>query len=216
MPSANAISGTFSIRTALGLIRSAKSRNARHNSSRVSTASRIPRSTRCRIFDLPARENGWHGGPAAIRSTSRPLNNPAISLRDSSIARSRRRARPDKLWAWLSTAHSSKSTDRATRYPAASNPWLRPPAPQNKSIAIGRVESRTHSCHSSSTGASGCLARRNGLVRRRVTPYRLLIEWPPFSIVPPSPGTLAITSDLTLQSATPEMTNVRLHTREGL
>jgi hypothetical protein len=30
-----------------------------------------PGRTRFRSIDLPARENGWHGGPPATRSTSR-------------------------------------------------------------------------------------------------------------------------------------------------
>src|SRR3989338_2463333 len=85
------------------------------------------------------RENPWQGAPPATTSTVR-LPRPARSLISS----------PDKsLIDWGKTAHLGKlnlciaawigstSTAATTSKPACSNPRLKPPAPENRSTAIG-------------------------------------------------------------------------------
>ena len=92
--------------------------------------------------ELPARLNGWHGTPPATRSTE-SMPQAVRRLRNSAGSeRSPHHESPGRLASCVRTAHSSESAPTSTSNPARSSPSERPPAPQNRSIAVGRAARR--------------------------------------------------------------------------
>ena len=66
-PCAWAKFGTFSKSIAFGFNRSTMAKKLRQRSALSSRGRRLPLLTRSPIFDRPAVEKGWHGGPPARR-----------------------------------------------------------------------------------------------------------------------------------------------------
>ena len=122
-----AIPGTFSIKNALGLKCFTAWTTATYNLFLESL-----------ISLEPVKLNPWHGGPAIITSILLPFKLFSISLiADSSSKRSALSATESlRLCLYVLSAGSSKSTPIKILKPACLNPWLNPPAPENKSTTL--------------------------------------------------------------------------------
>ena len=138
-PCAWAKFGTFSKSIARGFNRSTMAKKLRQRLALVRRGGVGHLSlTKSPIFDMPAVEKGWHGGPPARRSTSSIPQSSSWRMKALGSERSPVHVRPSMFAACVSVATGSESAAATTENPLSSSPKLNPPAPQNRSIAQGR------------------------------------------------------------------------------